>query len=305
MRVFGGDKILAIMERLKVDDETPIENRIISKSLEAAQKKVEGFNFDQRKNVVQYDDVMNRHRRATYIIRREILKDKDISKRIRTFIEDEAKAVASSPLAHTEEYEGLLTEIVPLDENALDVVFDAEPDKFAKVLTQKSFELYESRESAFGKEVMREIEREVYLQVLDTLWMQHLENMAHLREGINWISVGQKDPLVEYRRQSQQLFEEMQLKLRSDIVKAIFSAQPINEMGEPVETELTRAARRSVDNADKIIEAEQLSEEDFLSSAENAPAYAEVKATKKHVSAKSRKKSRKAERKRRSKGRKR
>jgi preprotein translocase subunit SecA len=305
MRVFGGDKILAIMERLKVDDETPIENRIISKSLEAAQKKVEGFNFDQRKNVVQYDDVMNRHRRATYIIRREILKDKDISKRIRTFIEDEAKAVASSPLAHTEEYEGLLTEIFPLDENALDVVFDAEPDKFAKVLTQKSFELYESRESAFGKEVMREIEREVYLQVLDTLWMQHLENMAHLREGINWISVGQKDPLVEYRRQSQQLFEEMQLKLRSDIVKAIFSAQPINEMGEPVETELTRAARRSVDNADKIIEAEQLSEEDFLSSAENAPAYAEVKATKKHVSAKSRKKSRKAERKRRSKGRKR
>lgn len=303
MRVFGGDRIQSMMERLKVDDETPIENRIISRSLEAAQKKVEGFNFDQRKNVVQYDDVMNRHRKATYSIRKEILKDGDISKRIRIFITDEAKLISNSPESHSADFENILTEIFPFDEPALDNIFDVEHDKFTKVLTQKAIELYEAREASFGAEIMRTIEREIYLQVLDNLWMQHLESMAHLREGINWISVGQKDPLVEYRRKSQQLFEEMQLRLRYDIVRAIFSAQPV-EHNHPVDTELTRAAKKSVDNADKILEAEEIHEDDFLSMSSDAPVFTEVRATKKQVTAKTRKKTRKAERKRRAKGRK-
>ncbi len=305
MRIFGGERILAIMDRLKVDDETPIENRVISRSLEAAQKKVEGFNFDQRKNVVQYDDVMNRHRKATYLVRREILKDTDISKRIKAFIEDEAKLVAASPLAHTADYEELLKEVFPLDDEALDVVFEAENDQFARVLTQKALEMYEARESAFGSEVMRAVEREIYLQILDNLWMQHLESMNHLREGINWISVGQKDPLVEYRKQAQMMFEEMQMHLRQDIVKAIYTAVPVDEeLNQPIETELTRAARSSVDNADKIIEAEQMHEEDFLSVTDNVASFTEVKATKKQTTTKDRKKARKAERKRRAKGRK-
>lgn len=306
MRIFGGDRIMSIMQRLNVDDETPVENRIISRSLEAAQKKVEGFNFDQRKNVVQYDDVMNRHRKATYAVRKEILKDADISKRIRAFIAEEAKLIAASPLANSDDYEAYLKEVFPLDEESLDVVFDAESEKFEKVLVQKALELYEARESAFGGEVMRAVEREIYLQILDTLWMQHLENMAHLREGINWISVGQKDPLVEYRRQSQRLFEEMQLRLRHDIVRAIYSAQPLSEteMDKPVETELTRAARRSVDNADRIIEADELSEADFVPASSSRALAPEVSATKKHVTTKNRKKARKDERKRRAKGRK-
>ncbi len=306
MRIFGGDRILSIMERLKVDDETPIENRIISRSLEAAQKKVEGFNFDQRKNVVEYDDVMNRHRKATYTVRRGILKDADISPRIKKFIEEEAKQIAASPLSNSEEYESLLKQVFPLDEEALDVVFDAESQDFEKALTQKALELYEAREAAFKSEVMRAVEREVYLQVLDTLWMQHLENMAHLREGINWISVGQKDPLVEYRRQSQQLFEEMQIQLRQDVVRSLYSAQPLpeNAIDQPVETELTRAARRSVDNADQIIEAEEMHEEDFVAVSENRAAFSDTSATKKQVSTKARKKARKTERKRRNKGRK-
>ena len=303
MRVFGGDRIKTMMERLKVDDETPIENRIISRSLEAAQKKVEGFNFDQRKNVVQYDDVMNRHRKATYTIRKEILKDGDISKRIKIFIQDEAKLMASSPQSHTAEFESILTEVFPFDEPTLDVIFDAEHDKFTKVLTQKSLELYEAREASFGAELMRTIEREIYLQILDNLWMQHLESMAHLREGINWISVGQKDPLVEYRRQSQQMFEDMQMTLRHDIVRALFSAQPI-EHSHPTDTELTRAAKNSVDNADKILQAEEMHEEDFISASGDTPVFTDVSSTKKQVTTKNRKKARKAERKRKAKGRK-
>lgn len=298
MRIFGGERIANVMERLKVDDETPIENRIISKSLEAAQKKVEGHNFDQRKNVVQYDDVMNRHRKATYAMRREILHQPDISKRIKLFIEEEAKLLASSPLATTDQYEAYLRELFPFSETTLDTLFDTPAEKFPIALEAAAKELYKERELAFGEDIMRKVERDIYLQLLDNLWMQHLENMDHLREGIHWISVGQRDPLVEYRRQGQRMFEEMQAELRHDVVRSLFAAEPAEVTEAPIETELTRAARKSVDNADKIIEADEFSETDFIKS-ENSSG-----GTKKKVTDSSRKKARKAERQRRKKGKK-
>lgn len=300
MRIFGGDRIASIMERLKVDDDTPIENRIISKSLEGAQKKVEGFHFDQRKNVVQYDDVMNRHRKAVYAMRREILKQQDISKRIKLFVEDEVRALVRSPLSTTDEYEDLIREVFPFDEQTLDRLFDTEADKFEQVLLIEARELYAGRETAFTTEIMRKVERDVYLQILDNLWMQHLENMDHLREGIHWMSVGQQDPLVEYRRQGQLLFDEMQQVLRHDIVRALFHAEPVdlNQLEQPAETELTRAARQSVDNVNRIIEAEDEYEEtDFK------PAKVEQEAKKQ--TEQKRKKARKAERQRKTKARKR
>lgn len=263
MRIFGGERIAGIMNRLGVDDETPIENRVISKSLEGAQKKVEGYNFDARKNVVQYDDVMNRHRKATYIMRREILMQTEIKKRIKLFIEEEAKALAASPQLLSNDFENIVTEVFPFDESALDRLFDADSDKFGEVLVKEAMELYEGREAAFTPDIMRKVERDIYLQVLDNLWMQHLENMDHLREGIHWISVGQRDPLVEYRRQSQRMFEEMQVTLRHDVVRTLFHAEPV-DMDRAVETELTRAARKSVSNADKIIEGEEFHEADFV-----------------------------------------
>ncbi len=263
MRIFGGERIGSIMERLGVDDETPIENRVISKSLEAAQKKVEGYNFDARKNVVQYDDVMNRHRKATYIMRKEILLQTDISKRIKMFIQEEAKALASSSQLLSDQFESTVTEVFPFDEETLDRLFDTEATKFGNVLLTEAQELYEGRELAFGDEIMRKVERDIYLQVLDNLWMQHLENMDHMKEGIHWISVGQRDPLVEYRRQAQRMFEEMQVSLRQEVVRAIYSATPV-DADEPTETELTKAARKSVSNADQIIEAEEFHETDFV-----------------------------------------
>lgn len=263
MRIFGGERIASIMERLGVDDETPIENRIISKSLEGAQKKVEGYNFDARKNVVQYDDVMNRHRRATYTMRREILMQAEIKKRIKAFITDEVNLLASSPELLSDQFESIVAEVFPFDSETLDRLFDTDASKFGKVLLEEAMELYEGREVAFTADVMRKVERDIYLQILDNLWMQHLENMDHLREGIHWISVGQRDPLVEYRRQSQILFDEMQINLRHDVTRALFSAEPVDST-EPIETELTRAARKSVDNADKIIEGEEFHETDFV-----------------------------------------
>lgn len=299
MRIFGGERIGGMMERLKVADDVPIENRIISKSLEAAQKKVEGFNFDQRKNVVQYDDVMNRHRKATYTMRREILHQTEIKKRIKIYIEDEIKLLSASPLATTDQYQDLIIEVFPFDDATLDQLFDTDAVKFAGVLLEKANELYNAREAAFTTDILRKVERDIYLQVLDNLWMQHLENMDHLREGIHWLSVGQRDPLVEYRRQGQKLFEEMQVTLRHDVVRALFHAEPVAEddLQTPTETELTKAARKSVDNADKVIEAEEFHETDFV------PKKQELQAKK--VAQDKRRKSRKAERKRRAKGKKR
>lgn len=255
MRIFGGDKIANVMGRLNVDDDTPIENRIISRSLEGAQKKVEGFHFDQRKSVVQYDDVMNRHRKAIYAMRREILHSDNISKRIKIMIEEESHSLATSDLVTTDQFEDLLKEIFPFDDATLDRLFDSEADKFEKVLKTEASELYASRESAFTPDIMRKIERDVYLQVLDNLWMQHLENMDHLREGIHWMSVGQQDPLVEYRRRGQLLFEEMQNTLRHDVILHLFHAEPISEedLERATETDLTLAARGSVDNANTIL----------------------------------------------------
>jgi preprotein translocase subunit SecA len=299
MRIFGGERIGTLMARLNVDDETPIENRLISKSLENAQKKVEGFHFDQRKNVVKYDDVMNRHRKATYSMRKEILKSEDISKRIHVFVEDQAKSLASSPLLTTEQFESLVRDSFPFDEATLDRLFDTPADKISTVLVSEATELYASREAAFTSDVMRKVERDIYLQILDNLWMQHLENMDHLREGIHWMSVGQRDPLVEYRRQGQRLFEEMQATLRHEVVRTLFSAQPIDEddLDEPTETALTRAARQSVNNIDAISEADdEFTQADFQNKQASSPKQKQPVA---------RKKARKTERQRKTKARKR
>jgi preprotein translocase subunit SecA len=300
MRVFGGERIASLMGRLKVDEETPIENRLISKSLEGAQKKVEGFHFDQRKNVVQYDNVMNRHRKATYIMRREILQAIDIKQRILAFIKDEAHTIATSTLLTSDDLEDSLRTLFRFDEQTLDRIFDTETDKFESVLVTIAKELYESRENAFTPEIMRKVERDVYLQILDNLWMQHLESMDHLRQGIHWISVGQRDPLVEYRRQAQRLFDAMQGTLRHDVLTALFHAEPVNteQLERPVETAITRAARRSISNSSQIVaDQEEFEANDFQVNAKTESI------EKKKIEQK-RKRARKSERQRRTKGRK-
>ncbi len=293
MRIFGGDRIAGIMGRLAVDDDTPIENRLISKSLEGAQKKVEGFHFDQRKSVVQYDDVMNRHRKATYSMRREILHSDDISKRIKILIEDEAHALSTSTLVSSDQFDEVVREVFPFDEPTLDRLFDSDATKFETVLRTEASELYAARELAFTKKIMRKVERDIYLQILDNLWMQHLENMDHLREGIHWMSVGQQDPLVEYRRRGQMLFEDMQMTLRHDVLRALFHAHPISpeDLERAAETDLTLAARGSVNNANQIVAAEKEFEATDFVDKKSAEAVASKKAA-------SLKKARKTERKR-------
>ena len=208
MRIFQGERIASLMSRLGVDDEMAIQNKAITKTLENAQKRVEGYHYDSRKNVVQYDNVINRHRKVVYSMRKKILKGEDIRKEILGLIKTEVNELAALPAKNNPEF---------VDDYIR--VFGAEKDEVIKIgaikkdkqrlnkAFKEALRLYEEQEENLGSDVMRKVEREVYMQVLDILWMQHLENMQHLREGINWRSVGQRDPLVEYRVESQKLYD--------------------------------------------------------------------------------------------------
>lgn len=250
MRIFQGDRIKALMDRLGVDEDTPIQNKAVSKTLENAQKKVEGYNFDARKNVVQYDNVMNRHRKAVYKIRRDILMGEDISKEIAKLLDDEvAYLTAMSPKVN-DKFSAEFEAIVPIDGKVLKKIVEAKDKDRTKEAQTAVKKLYRKREKDLGAETVRKLERDVYLQVLDTLWMQHLENMQHLREGIHWRSVGQRDPLVEYRQESQRVFEQLQATLRQEVVRTMFhitKADVQAALKEARQTELTKAAEHSVE----------------------------------------------------------
>ncbi len=263
MRIFGGDRIKALMERLGVEDDQAIENRAVSKTLENAQKKVEGLHFDSRKNVVQYDDVMNRHRKAVYTIRRRALLAEDISKQVRQMVETEAGQWSAIEPMDKKEFYRELTTVFPFSEKQLKELKSTEDEKERlKRFKEYGYELYVDREEALGSDLMRQVEREALMQVLDQLWMEHLENMQHLREGIGWRSIGQKDPLVEYRREGQNLFESMQATLRQEVVRGLNHLQP-HQIQQAVDTELTRAARQATDNANQITTGVASSAEDF------------------------------------------
>lgn len=249
MRIFGGERVASLMERLGVDDETPIENRAVSKALENAQKKVESFNFDSRKHVVQFDDVMNRHRKAIYTLRRTVLENKEIETNIKEMINGEIESLSVDQTQSEQEFITQINSVFPLEEKYARKLRKAQPAKRANELEKVVAEMYKDKKEIFSSEIFHAIEREIYLQVLDTHWMGHLENMDHLREGINLRSIGQKDPLVEYRREGQRMFEIMQANIRNEAVKLLFHAVPrVEEPVEgPIETELTKAARHSTE----------------------------------------------------------
>ena len=276
MRIFQGERIAALMDRLGVDEETPIQNKAVSRTLEAAQKRVEGFNFDTRKNVVQYDNVINRHRKVVYTMRRKILEGDDIKPEIERLIHEKVMADTQLPIKNNPNFVEEFTGVFPLDEKKLQEAGDVKNDrKRREEITTLVEKLYKKQEKLLTPEVMRKVEREVYLQVLDTLWMQHLENMQHLREGIHWRSVGQRDPLVEYRRESQHLFDSVQESLRDEVLRMIMHVSPrdiVVQNEEVHETELTRLAESSVERGvNDVTSGEKNRDDDFKVKKAKAP----------------------------------
>ncbi len=254
MRIFQGDRIKMLMTRLGVDENTPIQTRAISRTLESAQKKIEGLNFDSRKNVVQYDNVINRHRRVVYMIRRKILEGEDIFGEIKRLMKDEAKTLTELSSRVNKNFDEEFKAVFDFDEDLIHEIGLMRKEKDREKLALAAIEeAYHNKEVEFGDEIMRKVEREVYLKVLDTLWMQHLENMQHLREGIHWRSVGQRDPLVEYRSESQKLFDGLQRNLREEVLKILLSITPAEARatdvidGEEYDTELTKMAESATE----------------------------------------------------------
>jgi preprotein translocase subunit SecA len=253
MRIFQGERISALMDRLGVEADQAIENKAVSKTLEAAQKRVEGYNFDTRKNVVQYDNVINRHRKVVYAIRRKILEGDDITPEIQRLIDARVADLVKLPAKQNKKFAENFEEIFPLSETEIKEIGAIKNDKKRLSKAAKSVaKLYAQREKDIDPELLRGAEREIYLQVLDVLWMQHLENMQHLREGIHWRSVGQRDPLVEYRSESQKLFDSLQQTLQEEVLKTVFHLRESDINARKVtddeyDSDLTRAAASAVE----------------------------------------------------------
>ena len=249
MRIFQGDKVKMLMNRLGVAEDMPIQTRAISRTLEAAQKRIEGINFDSRKNVVQYDNVINRHRKVVYMMRRKILEGDDIYPEIKRLMRDEAKTLTEFSSRVNKNFDEEFKAVFDFDDDLIHGIGVTRKEKEREKKALEAIEeAYKKKEDEFGAETMRKVEREVYLKVLDTLWMQHLENMQHLREGIHWRSVGQRDPLVEYRSESQKLFDGLQRNLREEVLKILLSITPNEAVednvtdGEEYESDLTKMA---------------------------------------------------------------
>jgi preprotein translocase subunit SecA len=257
MRIFGGERIAGLMNSLGLDEDTPIENSIITRSIESAQKKVEGHNFDIRKQLVEYDDVMNKHRTAVYIRRRKALENANLRPEIQGFIEREIRAAVG---AHTDVRLGTVETkplieavngIMPLSNELTTQVEQAHPDEIADLLVEASKQLYNQRIEQFGEEPMRLMERLIYLRVVDNLWIEHLEAMDSVRSGIGLRAIGQRDPLVEYKSESYRMYKNLIAVMEAEIASTIFRASigPMEIAEAPVETALTKAAKEAATNA--------------------------------------------------------
>ncbi len=291
MRIFQGDRIAMLMARLGLDEDTPIQNKSVSKTLESAQKRIEGFNFDSRKNVVQYDNVINRHRKVVYGMRRKILDGENIHNEIKrlmkTTAEDLAKDSSRVNPKFTEEF---LFVFPDTDEKLVEEIGKKRKEKDRiKAAIEEIQRQYQLKEDEFTEEIMRKIEREVYLKVLDTLWMQHLENMQHLREGIHWRSIGQRDPLVEYRSESQKLFTGLEKNLREEVLKILLSLtkQEANSDkltdGEEYESELTKMASSATEKGvNEVSAGEKNLDKEFKEDSASSKSHASESYNQKH-----------------------
>ncbi len=255
MRIFGSDRLSGMMDALGLPEDTPIENRMVSRSLESAQKKVEGHNFDTRKHLVEYDDVMNQHREIVYARRRAILKQESIKDDLIPLFEAEFQALIQ---AHTDQQTEILNleqlsaavrDIIPLEKDWSEKQERRDAAHLTEQFMKITKDLYRSREMEFGDEGMMVVERLVSLKTIDSSWLEHLEAMDHLRDGIGLRGYGQRDPLVEYKAEAYRMFGLLIRRIDSEIVHTLFKVRVDIERVEaeqPIETELTQGAQRAV-----------------------------------------------------------
>jgi preprotein translocase subunit SecA len=235
MRLFGSENIMGLMDKLGMDDSMPIEAGIISRSIESAQRKVEGRNFDIRKHVLEYDDVMNQQREVIYSQRRQVLSGESLQDNLYSMLETVVNGsvdMFSGGSPYPEEWdlqsmleyaEGLF---LPNTTIAPEQLIKMEKEEVREFLFEEAQKVYQQREELFGPETMREIERAVMLQVVDNKWMDHLDAMDQLREGIGLRAYGQKDPLVEYKFEAYEMFNAMIANIQEDFIRYVLRVSP-------------------------------------------------------------------------------
>ena len=229
MKIFGGETITKLYDTLGADENMPIESKLISNSVESAQRRVEGRNFSIRKNVLNYDDVMNTQREIIYKQRREILDGEDLKGNVLGMIKSLIEDIATPYFADEHiNKEGLLQE---LNANLTITELNSlqKPDVHLKEVIEEAVEkataIYEERENEIGSEELRELERVVTLKVVDEKWMDHIDNMDELKDGIGLRAYGQKDPVVQYRIEGFDMFDQMVLDIKTDVVKFLMHAR--------------------------------------------------------------------------------
>ena len=239
MRRFGGDRIKGVMEWAGMGEDTPIENRVVNKALETSQSKVEGFHFEIRKHLVEYDDVANMHRDVIYSERRKILEGADLKANIQDMVSKELSSLAAERLADENsdnwDVDTLFAELnailpVPPDLSS-GSMSNMHPEEIRGRLLESADVMYQSRENQIGLEEMRTLERLVMLRTIDSHWVQHLTAMENLRQGIGLHAFGQRDPLVMFKHEGHRMFQELLGRIQHDIVHTIFRVGLATETG--------------------------------------------------------------------------
>jgi preprotein translocase subunit SecA len=229
MRIFGSDRISGLMNRLGMEEDIPIENKIVTKAIENAQKRVEAHNFDIRKHLLEYDDVMNKQRKEIYSFRKELLQGDNLKDRIFSMIDevvDEMINIYCSEEKHGEEWDlkglsdavygifSIVPNVTPSDSNSL-----------REALSLQIRDAYERKESEIGSEMLRYIEKILLLQVVDSQWKDHLLAMDHLKEGIGLRGYGQRDPLAEYKKEAFEMFADLTGRMSTEVLSRLFKIQ--------------------------------------------------------------------------------
>ncbi len=260
MRLFGGERINNLMDRLNVDEDTPIENKMLSNTIESAQRKIEGRNFGIRKNVLQFDDVMSRQREIIYGQRDQVLSGENIKDQIIKMIEQAVEAQVKQFLPETAlhddwNYKGLRDHYMGWLLEPGDLVYtkdeieQLEPDYVKDQLIEKAKALYEAREANFGEDIARELERVVLLKNVDSEWMDHIDAMEELQKGIRLRAYGQHDPVVEYRLEGFDMFDQMIATIRENTARMMLTVQ-LRSSEEPKREQVATPTTTSADGTD-------------------------------------------------------
>lgn len=225
LRIFGGERLQSLMQFLKIDDDTPIENKMVSKAIENAQRRVEAHNFDIRKHLLKYDDIMNAQRKEIYSFRKEVLESNSLKEKVFEFLEIEIDELVDFYLSQEDEGVEKLKEQINVRFDVDVDLGNKSKDEIKQYLIEKLKEAYEQKEAKIGTILMRDVEKMIFLHVIDTKWKDHLLAIDHIKEGIGLRGYAQKDPLVEYKKEAFELFEEMSRNIVSDILTRLFKIQ--------------------------------------------------------------------------------